>query len=101
MAEAVVEMPKIVAKMHLAALMPFKEEVYGNKSNPGFIVNTGIVNDDPERTPEDIGKVTFNFENPSEQYEVGYVVKIDAKKSFNTDKLVHDIDALIADASHS
>lgn len=88
--EAVFDMPKILAKLHLAALMPVKD--MKNKENGlSFIVNTGIVDDDDSATPEKPGKVTFNLDNPSETYEVGYVTLIKGAIEFSYE---HSLESL-------
>lgn len=60
-------MAEVLAKMHLAALMGIGREP------KKFIVNTGVKDDDPKATPDNPGKVTFDTENESGVYELGYV----------------------------
>jgi len=93
--EATFDMPKVLAKLHLAALMPVKD--MKNKQNGrSFIVNTGIVDDDDSATPDKPGKVTFNLDNPSETYEVGYVTLIKGTIEFSYEQSLESLRQLHA-----
>ena len=66
-----IDASKIVAKLHLAGLSQAKAKFEGKDS---FIVNSGIVKDDPSASPEDPGKVEFDL--ALKAYKVGYVTSV-------------------------
>jgi hypothetical protein len=78
-------MAEVLAKMHLAALMGIKEKGF-------YIVNTGIKDDDPKATPDNPGKVTFDTENESGVYELGYVTQLEGHINFSLTTLMNKLD---------
>lgn len=84
-----VDASQIIAKLHLAGLQ-------GIKIPPNeFLINTGIVDDDPNAKPDNPGKVTFDLKNSSYEYEVGYVTDLVYHKAFNLENVFDEIqDAL-------
>lgn len=89
-----VDASKIVAKLHLAGLMAARSKFSAN--GKGFIVNTGIVNDQPNGTPEKVGKTEFNLKNPTGEYQVGYIATIEYKKPFDLEKRINAIEKIVA-----
>ena len=83
-----VDASQIIAKMHFAALQATRGDA---SNNDAFFVNTGIQNDDPNGSPEKIGKTRFNLENSSGTYYVGYVVNVGYHQSFEFDNAMNDI----------
>ena len=84
-----VDASKIVAKLHLAGLQACRHNL--DKSKGEFVVNTGIVDDNPNGKPDDPGKTTFNLKNSSGQYQVGAVLEVSYKKSFGLQSAVDSI----------
>ena len=58
-----IDASEILAKMHFAAL----QGAHGS-TGKGFFVNTGIVNDRKNGSPEDIGNTRFDLKNDSSMY---------------------------------
>lgn len=64
-----IDAKKILAKLHIAARQ--------QANNDLAIINTGIINDDMNATPENPGnKISFDFDNKKMEYEVGIVKAI-------------------------
>ena len=74
-----VDASQILAKLHLAGIQATK---IGPES---FIINTGIVNDNPSAKPDKPGNVSFELKNSSVEYEVGYATWIEYHKSYDLD----------------
>ena len=89
-----VDASQIVAKMHLAGLQATRGDV-NNVS--GFIVNTGITNDDPNGSPEKLGKTRFNLDNSSGAYYAGIVFNIEFYQLCALENAMTDIFKLIAE----
>lgn len=88
-----VDASQILAKLHLAGLNSIK------KKNDEFIVNTGILNDNQKASPENPGKVSFDLTNQSSEYEVGYVMQIEYRKSYGLEDAIDLISDLLAKTS--
>ena len=90
-----VDASKIIAKLHLAGLMAVRDKFNSVGEDGGFIVNTGIVDDNAKGNPEDPGKTTFNLKNPSSEYQVGYITTISYKKDYGAQKRIKDLQKAI------
>lgn len=88
-----VDASQIIAKLHLAGLQGI------DIPNGEFIVNTGIINDDSKATPDNPGKVSFDLTNKQYEYEVGYVVDLEYKKSFGLEKIPDQIQDILSKTS--
>ena len=89
-----VDASQILAKLHFAGLQQIRHELKG-----GFIVNTGILNDDPNGIPDKLGKTRFDLKNSSGTYQLGYVVDVNLapngeydKEAFKIQKQIDDLD---------
>ena len=88
-----VDASQILAKLHLAGIQATK---IGPES---FIINTGIVNDNPSAKPDKPGNVSFELKNSSGEYEVGYATWIEYHKSYDLDDSLSKLQKLQADLS--
>lgn len=88
-----VDASEIIAKLHLAGLQSIKIE------SGEFLVNTGIINDNPKAKPDDPGDVKFDLKNTSKEYEVGYAMTISYKKAFDLEDTIDSIADLLAKTS--
>lgn len=92
-----VDASQIIAKMHFAALQATRGDVDKATKGGGFIVNTGIVKDNPNGVPEQLGKTRFNLDNSSGKYYVGIVSNIGFYQSFALENAITDIFKLRAE----
>lgn len=88
-----IDASEIIAKLHYAGLQPVKGDVKSNDYN-GFIVNTGIVDDDPNGSPENIGNARFDLKNSTNRYQVGFVRDFSYKMLFSLENIVTDVSKL-------
>lgn len=84
-----IDAAQILAKLHLAAQSQMKGQ-------PGFVVNTGILNNSASATPENPGKVTFDLTNKSGDYQVGYAIDFQQDSTTPHPKLIKLLDELAA-----
>ena len=83
-----VDAAQIVAKLHFAGL----QAVRGDASqHNGFIVNTGIRDDNPDGKPDNIGKTRFDLVNKSGLYCAGVVRDFEFEMSFKLKNALTDI----------
>lgn len=83
-----VDAAKILAKLHLAG----RQATGGN----GFIVNTGILDDDDKAKPDNPGNVAFDLKNKTGDYQVGYVIDIRYTKTYGLDSTLSQLSELVA-----
>lgn len=85
-----VDAAQILAKLHLAGIQSI------SIPNDEFIINTGIKNDNPNAKPDNPGKVTFDLKNSTNEYQVGYTMFIEYKKSYGLDDQINKLEQLMA-----
>lgn len=83
-----VDASDILVKLHFAGLQAVKGDA--SKDN-GFFINTGILNDDSNGNPENIGKTKFDLKNQSGEYYAGIVTDFKYSTSFKLDNALTDI----------
>ena len=83
-----IDASEMIAKLHLAGLQPIKGDL---ASYNGFIVNTGIVDDSPQNSPEKIGNTRFDLNNKSGTYYVGLVRDFTYKTWFTFENAATDL----------
>lgn len=88
-----VDASQIIAKLHLAGLQPLSFKA------GEFIVNTGIKNDDPKLKPDNPGKITFDLNNSTYEYEVGFVTMFKYHKTYDLEKSLDAISDLLSKTS--
>ena len=119
----VADMRKVLAKLHLAALNAVIDQMNDDSDKIDiainqaihtssiettkeheltrfkkcFIINTGIMNDDPRRNPQDPGKVVFNLDNSSSTYELGYVKLVAIQTGLNAENIIQYLEKLAKD----
>lgn len=86
-----VDASEIVAKLHLAAQQQANPKL---KPYNGFVINTGVLNNDPNGSPEKIGKVRFDLNNKLSTFQLGAVVDVEYKQSFDVDKALNDVESV-------
>lgn len=67
-----VDASQIIAKLHFAGL----QKTRGGTAKGSFFVNTGIKDDDPNGTPEKLGKTRFDLTNKTATYQFGWITNV-------------------------
>lgn len=88
-----VDASEILAKLHLAGLQAI------TIPSGSFIVNTGIIKDNPSAKPDNPGDVRFNLANKLGEYQVGYVTDIVYKKAYKVEEAFVAIQDALAKTS--
>lgn len=86
-----VDASQILAKLHLAGLQPCTYD-----KNKEFIVNTGILDDDPKASPDKPGKVKFDLTNSTGEYQVGFVSEIEYHRAYGLTDAFNNLESLRA-----
>lgn len=81
-------------KLHFAGLQAVRGDA--SKGN-GFIVNTGILDDDPSGTPDKVGKTAFDLKNPSGEYDACWITDFEYEASFLLQNAMTDLFKLRAE----
>ena len=83
-----VDASDIIVKLHFSGLQAVRRDAsQGN----GFVVNTGIVDDDPQGSPEKLGKTKFDLKNQTGEYYAGIVTDFTYFTSFKLQNAITDV----------